>query len=44
MILSNDKNKQLKINGKVTVEVPFLDQLDVLGWEVIRLSGAVARS
>jgi type I restriction enzyme, R subunit len=37
MILSNDKNKQLKLNEKATVEDPFLDQLEALGWEVIRL-------
>lgn len=37
MILSNDKNDQLKINEKITVEDPFLDQLETLGWEVIRL-------
>lgn len=37
MILSNDKNTQLKINEKLTVEDPFLDQLEDLGWEVIRL-------
>ena len=37
MILSNDKNDQLKINEKLTVEDPFLDQLEEPGWEVIRL-------
>lgn len=37
MILSNDKNDQLKINEKITVEDPFLDQLETLGWEVVRL-------
>lgn len=38
MILSNDKNEQLKINEKATVEDPFLDHLEGLGWNVIRLS------
>lgn len=38
MILSNDKNEQLKINEKMTVEDPFLDHLETLGWDVLRLS------
>ena len=37
MILSNDKNEQLKLHEKGHVEDPFLDQLEALGWEVIRL-------
>ncbi len=37
MILSNDKNLQLKLHEKGHVEDPFLDQLEALGWQVIRL-------
>lgn len=37
MILSNDKSPQLRLHEKAHVEDPFLDQLEGLGWEVVRL-------
>lgn len=38
MIITNDKKDQkLKLDEKSHVEDPFLDQLESLGWEVIRL-------
>lgn len=37
MIISNDKSPQLKLHEKAHVEDPFLDQLEDLGWEVVRL-------
>ena len=38
MILSNDKrNAALRLDEKTHVEEPFLQQLEDLGWTVIRL-------
>ena len=37
MIISNDKSPQLRLHEKAHVEDPFLDQLEALGWEVVRL-------
>ena len=38
MIISNDKKSPpLKLHEKAHVEDPFLDQLEGLGWEVVRL-------
>ena len=38
MILSNDKgNPSLRLDEQSSVENPFLDHLESLGWQVIRL-------
>lgn len=40
MILSNDKaNPAIRLDEKSNVETPLLDQLEGLGWTVIRLAG-----
>ena len=38
MILTNDKNDQLRLDEKSNVEEPLLDQLAAQGWDVLRLA------